>query len=197
MALSSTGPSQMRPQTAYSKSRNRPGMSQRTHSQPHLATILASSLTPLEDGATFPKLGDSEDGTFSYGTASPPPGVRRRSTTTTDKRHSASSVKRLSFSEFTRRLSSTSSLLLVQNNASGGSSRCSASDVDTQQPPQSPPQHLHHLHPRAGLHQQLQLQQQQQQQQPPQSPPLSASDRERCGWRGSVGVFGVGEGGFL
>jgi hypothetical protein len=83
-------------------------------------------------------------------------------------------------------------LLLMQTNASGpASSRASHSDMDLQQPPQSPPQHLHRLHPRAGPPTPLQLQQ------PPQSPP-PVSDRERCGWRGSVGVFGGGgDGGFV
>ncbi|KAK4138662.1 hypothetical protein BT67DRAFT_369560 [Trichocladium antarcticum] len=199
MALSSAGPSQIRPQTGYSN-RNRPGMSQRTHSQPHLATILASSLTPLDGSTKFPVPRDSADRAFSHGTASPPPGVRRRSTTLNDKHQSTSSAKRLSFSEFTTRLSSTNSVLLMQANASGGSSRCSTSDIDAPQPPQSPAQHLHRLHPRAGLQQQQQQQQQQPQQpqQLPQSPPPAVSERERCGWRGSVGVFGGGgEGGFL
>jgi len=180
MALSSSGSSQMRPQTGYSKNRSRPGMTQRTHSQPHLATILASS-TPLE-----PR--DSEEGTgFSF-TPGSPSALHRSST---EKRQSVSSAKRLSFSEFTRRLSSTSSLLLMQTNASGGgSSRASHSDMDLQQPPQSPPPHLHHLHPRAGPPTPLQ------QQQLPQSPP-PVDERERCRWRGSVGVFGAGEGGFV
>ncbi len=190
MALSSSGSSQSRPQTGYSKNRSRPGMTQRTHSQPHLATILASSSTPLEAL-------DSEEGTgFSFTPGSP--SVLHRSST--DKRQStSSSAKRLSFGEFTRRLSSTSSLLLMQtNNASGvASSRASHSDMDLQQPPQSPPPHLHHLHPRAGLPTPLQQQQQQQgvhPQQRPQSPPPVG---ERCGWRGSVGVFGGGDGGFV
>jgi hypothetical protein len=82
-------------------------------------------------------------------------------------------------------------LLLMQTNASGGgSSRASHSDMDLQQPPQSPPPHLHHLHPRAGPPTPLQ------QQQLPQSPP-PVDERERCRWRGSVGVFGAGEGGFV
>ncbi|KAK4043068.1 hypothetical protein C8A01DRAFT_43992 [Parachaetomium inaequale] len=181
MALSSTGSSQMRPQTGYSRNRSRPGMTQRTHSQPHLATMLASS-TPLETTR------ESEDGMgFSFAPGSPS-AVHRSSI---EQRHSASSAKRLSFSEFTRRLSSTSSLLLMQTNASGpASSRASNSDIDLQQPPQSPPQHLHHLHPRAGPPTP------QQQHQPPQSPP-PVGERERCGWRGSVGVFGGGDGGFV
>jgi hypothetical protein len=81
-------------------------------------------------------------------------------------------------------------LLLMQTNASGpASSRASNSDMDLQQPPQSPPQHLHHLHPRAGPPTP-------QQHQPPQSPP-PVGERERCGWRGSVGVFGGGDGSFV
>jgi hypothetical protein len=80
-------------------------------------------------------------------------------------------------------------LLLMQTNASGAnSSRASNSDMDLQQP-QSPHHPLPHLQPRIGsplpLHQSL-----------PQSPP-PGSERERCGWRGSVGVFGGAEGGFL
>ncbi|KAL2177949.1 uncharacterized protein P884DRAFT_198562 [Thermothelomyces heterothallicus CBS 202.75] len=182
MALSSPGYSQTRPQTGYSRTRSRPGMSQRTHSQPQLATMLASS-SSLEP----PR--ESEDGTgFSF-TPGSPSATHRNSA---EKRHSGSSTKRLSFTEFTRRLSSASSLLLVQTNASGPSSRrASNSDMDPQQqqqPPQLPPQPLHHLHLRAGPPTP------QQYHQPPQSPPL-AGERERRGWRGSVGVFG--DGGFV
>ncbi|KAL2152511.1 hypothetical protein VTH82DRAFT_5695 [Thermothelomyces myriococcoides] len=178
MALSTPAYSQARPQTGYSRTRNRPGMSQRTHSQPHLATMLASapSLEPPRE---------SEDGTgFSF-TPGSPSATHRNSA---EKRHSGSSTKRLSFTELTRRLSSASSLLLVQTNTSGHSSRReSNSDLESQQqqPPQSPPQRLHHLHPRAGQPTPLQYYQ------PPQSPPL-AGERERRGWRGSVGVFGDG-----
>ncbi|KAI0124263.1 hypothetical protein BJ170DRAFT_686627 [Xylariales sp. AK1849] len=90
-----------------------------------------------------------------------------------EKRLSTSSVKRLSFNEFTKRLSSTSSLLLVQTNTSNGSSRGS-SDIEAPQ----------QTTPRRGLS--------------PTSP-RSTQGQERCGWRGSVGVFGGGggEGGFL
>ncbi|KAI1415202.1 hypothetical protein F5Y13DRAFT_6632 [Hypoxylon sp. FL1857] len=91
-----------------------------------------------------------------------------------EKRHSTSDVKRLSFNEFTKRLSGTSSLLLVQTNASANSSRGS-SEVDGAQQT-TPPRGA--LSPRGG--------------------PLSPSEREeRCRWRGSVGVFGTNEGGFL
>lgn len=186
MALSSSGSSEARPQTGYSKNRSRPEMSQRTHSQPHLSTILASSSTPLDSSMSMP-IQDSEEGEFRLAPASPPTVPR----TSTEKRQSASSAKRLSFTEFTRRLSSTSSLLLVQTNASGGSSRCSNSDMDLQQPPQSPTQMSHHLHPRTAPPTSLP-----QHQQPSQSS-CPVSDRDRCGWRGSVGVFGGGEGGFL
>ncbi|KAK9426501.1 hypothetical protein SUNI508_00028 [Seiridium unicorne] len=89
-----------------------------------------------------------------------------------EKRHSTSSVKRLSFNEFTRRLSSTSSLLLVQTNQSNGSNRGS-SEFETQQ-----------TTPRNGLN-------------PRSTPRPSQQDQEKCNWRGSVGVFGSGEGGFL
>lgn len=91
-----------------------------------------------------------------------------------EKRHSTSDVKRLSFNEFTKRLSGTSSLLLVQTNASANSSRGS-SEVDGPQQA-TPPRGA--LSPRGGA--------------------LSPSERdERCRWRGSVGVFGTNEGGFL
>lgn len=188
MALSSVGPTPLRPQTGYSKTRSRPGMSQRTHSQPQLATILGSSPSSVEGASSLAaSMQSPEEGAFTLGRTSPPTGRVRSST---EHRRSASSVKRLSFGEFTRRLSSTSSLLLVQtNNASGGSSRASNSDLDpAQQLPQSPPQHLHHLHPRAAVAPP---------QQPQSPPPMSERERERCGWRGSVGVFGGGEGGFL
>ncbi|KAK4240490.1 hypothetical protein C8A03DRAFT_13216 [Achaetomium macrosporum] len=188
-ALSASGPSQLRPQTGYSKSRNRPGMAQRTHSQPHMASILASSSAPLDGSASFPTM-ESEDvpGTFSFTPGSP--SAVQRSSSSTEKRHSASSTKRLSFTEFTRRLSSTSSLLLMQTNASGAnSSRASNSDMDLLQPPQSPQQPLPHLHPRIGPASPLQ--------QPLSQSPPPGSERERCGWRGSVGVFGGAEGGFL
>ncbi|KAI1655675.1 hypothetical protein F4813DRAFT_158337 [Daldinia decipiens] len=90
-----------------------------------------------------------------------------------EKRHSVSDVKRLSFNEFTKRLSGTSSLL-VQTNASNGSSRGS-SEIDGSQ--QMTPPRSGALSPRGGA--------------------MSPSEREeRCGWRGSVGVFG-NEGGFL
>ena len=216
MALSGNGPSS-RPQTGYSKSRsNRPGMSQRTHSQPHLATILATSARC--DGAVpFPAYAETDD-TFSSIPSSPRATRLHRSSTTTgatsssiphhEKRLSTSSSKCLSFSEFTRRLSSsTSSLLIVQSNTSGkdgsaASGRATPSstrqsiisdeaDHHSQIAPQSPPQHLHHLHPRAGslsAHPERALEREQ----------SAASERaERCGWRGSVGVFGAPEGNFL
>jgi hypothetical protein len=93
-----------------------------------------------------------------------------------EKRQSNSSVKRLSFTEFTKRLSSTSSLLLVQTNTSAGSSRGSSEIDNALQVPRGT------LNARGA------------------PPPLKDRDREewekRCGWRGSVGVFGS-EGGFL
>ncbi|KAH6626958.1 hypothetical protein B0J18DRAFT_155714 [Chaetomium sp. MPI-SDFR-AT-0129] len=177
IALSSPASSQARPQTGYSNNRNRPGMAQRTHSQPHLATMMASSSTPLDTTE------EAEDGLGFSLTPNSPSIVNRNSA---EKRRSVSSAKRLSFTELTKRLSSTSSLLLMQSNASGpASSRASNSDMDFQSPPQSPPQHLHHLHPRAGPPTPQQHQ--------PQQPASSIS--ERCGWRGSVGVFG--DGGFV
>ncbi|KAI5865484.1 hypothetical protein GGS23DRAFT_595005 [Durotheca rogersii] len=86
-----------------------------------------------------------------------------------EKRHSTSDVKRLSFNEFTKRLSGTSSLLLVQTNASNGGGRGSG-DVDGTSLQATPP--------RGG--------------------PFSPNERdERCRWRGSVGVFGTDQSGFL
>ncbi|KAK4189089.1 hypothetical protein QBC35DRAFT_450553 [Podospora australis] len=176
MALSSNSGSSLRPQTGYSKTRGRPGMAARTHSQPQLATIIASSPSTV-GGLADPNI--PEDSISSLGLGSPP--TLQRSST--EKRASNSSNKRLSFSEFTKRLSSSSSLLLVQTNTSAASSRGSNSDADPPAP-QSPPPHLHHLHPRAAPQPPVQQQ--------PQSP-----ERDRCGWRGSVGVFGGAEGGFL
>ena len=182
MALSSNGPSSLRPQTGYSGNRRRPTMSQRTHSQPQLATIIASSPTTgaalLEASGLLP-----EDGLSCLAPGSPPP-LHRSAT----ERLSISSNKRLSFGEFTKRLSSTSSLLIVQTNNSTTSSRGSNSDTDHQLPQSPPP--LHHLHPRAAPQPYYQQ---------PQSPtsPQSVRELERCGWRGSVGVFGGADGGFL
>ncbi|KAH8204108.1 hypothetical protein TruAng_001790 [Truncatella angustata] len=89
-----------------------------------------------------------------------------------EKRHSTSSVKRLSFNEFSRRLSSTSSLLLVQTNQSNGSNRGSG-EFEAQQ---STPRNARD---------------------PRSTPRPSQREQEKCNWRGSVGVFGGGEGGFL
>ncbi|KAK3359016.1 hypothetical protein B0T25DRAFT_83082 [Lasiosphaeria hispida] len=190
MVLSNSGSSHLQPQTGCSKNQSRPGIAQRTHSQPQLAGVKTSSSTPPQLSTPVPQpptcrdvpappanKPSSEDAALGSGTAS----AAARSTA--DKRLSASSSKRLSFTEFTKRLSSTSSLLLVP---SGGSSRGSNSDVDSQQTTQNQQQYSHHLHPRAPL----QVPQPANQQQPPA--PLS----ERCGWRGSVGVFGA-DGGFL
>jgi hypothetical protein len=95
------------------------------------------------------------------------------------KRHSSSSTKRLSFTEFTKRLSSTSSLLLVQTNvSSGGASSRGSSELD--QLPSPVPRG--NLQPRTA--------------QPPPNPRDREEWEKRCGWRGSVGVFGS-EGGFL
>ncbi|TVY31492.1 hypothetical protein LSUB1_G008839 [Lachnellula subtilissima] len=83
-----------------------------------------------------------------------------------EKRSSSTSVKRLSFQEFAKRLSSTSSLLLVQTNASSSSGRDGSRRTSSEYGPDNE----------------------------------DRSDKDgqdkRCGWRGSVGVFG-GEGGFL
>jgi hypothetical protein len=101
-----------------------------------------------------------------------------------EKRRSSTSVKRLSFTEFAKRLSSTSSLLLVQSNTNASSSsgregsRRGSSEygVDGDE---------------RGLRASVSLR---------GGAPTAGTERDardkRCGWRGSVGVFG-GEGGFL
>lgn len=98
-----------------------------------------------------------------------------------EKRESSTSVKRLSFTEFAKRLSSTSSLLLVQSNTNASSSsgregsRRGSSEYGADGDER-------------GLRASVSLR------------GGAMSDRDakdkRCGWRGSVGVFG-GEGGFL
>ncbi|KAG0648569.1 hypothetical protein D0Z07_5390 [Hyphodiscus hymeniophilus] len=97
-----------------------------------------------------------------------------------EKRRSSTSVKRLSFQEFAKRLSSTSSLLLVQSNTNVSSSsgregsRRESSEYGADGDER-------------GMRASINLR-------------GGASETEtrekRCGWRGSVGVFG-GEGGFL
>jgi len=181
MTLNS-GSSHLRPQTGYS--RNRPGIAQRTHSQPHLVGITTTTTTfsPSSLGMSPRPSGKTQEDTDSLTTtaATTAPTTLHRSAT--EKRQSTSSVKRLSFTEFTKRLSSTSSLLLVQTNASSISATSSRnSDADPQQHPVRGT-----LNPRVAA---------------PTAPPAPlAVDREsldkRCGWRGSVGVFGA-EGGFL
>ncbi|KAK3365873.1 hypothetical protein B0T24DRAFT_404358 [Lasiosphaeria ovina] len=199
LALSNSG-SNLRPQTGYSKHNTRPGMAQRTYSQPRLAGGFTNPAMASQPNMPVPSPGVllgipahqaerlQDDSTPSPGTA-PAPTVMQRS----EKRLSASSTKRLSFTEFTKRLSSTSSLLLAQTNTSGSGSRGSNSDVDASQQLQQQHQYSHHLYPRGAP---ASPQQQQQQQQQPQYPP-SLSERERCGWRGSVGVFGSADGGFV
>lgn len=93
-----------------------------------------------------------------------------------EQRQSVSSATRLSFNDFTKRLSSTSSLLLVQNNNSGAASSRGSSEIDF--PEQSTPRNA--LGPSRM----------------PAKPP-QPQEHDKCGWRGSVGVFGSGEGGFL
>jgi hypothetical protein len=181
MALSNSG-SSSRPQTGYSKNR-RPAVAQRTHSQPQLAGLMMASSTTPQSGpptpaavarrdASAPTSARPVDEAPATAASAAPPTHR-----TAEKRLSTSSIKRQSFTEFTKRLSSTSSLLLFP---SGGSNRGSNSELsDVQQQQQQ--QYLHHLHPRAAP-------------QPPQQPQSPPPDK--CGWRGSVGVFGA-EGGFL
>jgi len=98
------------------------------------------------------------------------------------KRRSSTSVKRLSFSEFAKRLSSTSSLLLVQTNNSSSSgrdgSRRGSSEYGVEE------HERERLGLRGGGGQHIAAME-------------SRSERDkRCGWRGSVGVFGS-EGGFV
>ena len=192
---------QARPHTGYSNAR-RPSMTHRGYSQPQLAQVMSAPLgappVPYLQppsamlGVRTASGKASDDVTHGVEPTFGGSGSRRSG----EKRLSISSTKRLSFTEFTKRLSSsTSSLLLVQTNASGGSSRGSNSDFDSAQQQQLQSQY-HHLNPRAAPS----PPQQHQQPQSPQSPQLSDRDREadkRCGWRGSVGVFGGGEGGFL
>ncbi|KAG9236602.1 hypothetical protein BJ875DRAFT_214938 [Amylocarpus encephaloides] len=85
-----------------------------------------------------------------------------------EKRRSSTSVKRLSFQEFTKRLSSTSSLLLVPTNASSSSGRDGSRRTSSE----------YGFEPEGGL-------------KSPVMGPVGDSARDkRCGWRGSVGVFG-------
>ena len=103
-----------------------------------------------------------------------------------EKRRSSTSVKRLSFTEFAKRLSSTSSLLLVQSNTNASSSsgregsRRGSSEygADGEERGLRASVNLRGGATGGGM----------------------GSERDtrdkRCGWRGSVGVFG-GEGGFL
>lgn len=170
MALNS-GPSLLRPQTSYA--RNRPGMAQRTHSQPQLAGIgpVASNFDSPQPAGTA----GSGDGTV---TAKASPLHRSQ----TEKRLSTSSAKRASFTEFTKRLSSTSSLLLVQTNASSASATSSRGSSDATA--EGSQQH--------GLRGALQPRR--------VRSPTPRTERESsdkaCNWRGSVGVFGA-EGGLI
>lgn len=96
------------------------------------------------------------------------------------KRRSSTSAKRLSFTEFAKRLSSTSSLLLVQTNASSSSGRDGSRRTSSELDPEDRNAHRNSVSVRGGA--------------------VSNTERDarekRCGWRGSIGVFG-GEGGFL
>lgn len=108
------------------------------------------------------------------------------------KRRSSTSTKRLSFTEFTKRLSSTSSLLLVQTNASSSTSSGSGNGRTSSELSfgGEPEENTNKggLRQSNGLAMGL------------RGGALNDREREaqlkRCGWRGSVGVFG-GEGGFL
>ncbi|KUJ20074.1 uncharacterized protein LY89DRAFT_731309 [Mollisia scopiformis] len=98
-----------------------------------------------------------------------------------EKRRSSTSVKRLSFTEFAKRLSSTSSLLLVQTNASSSSGRGDGSGRVSSEFGADEDRTGMGMRGGAGTAAEM----------------MGGSNRDkRCGWRGSVGVFG-GEGGFL
>ncbi len=164
--------SHLRPHTGYAK--HRPAIAQRTHSQPQLAAAATAPSGNHHSTLDVP-LSPSSAETSSYRTAA----------TVAEKRLSTSSIKRLSFTEFTKRLSSTSSLLLVPTNASAGSqgSRTSG-DTDPQQQQQHGATALLMRSPNPRG---VPL---------PPPPPPEREWEKRCGWRGSVGVFGA-EGGFL
>lgn len=167
MTLNS-GSSHLRPQTGYS--RNRPGIAQRTHSQPHLVGITSAVAPSILDLSSRSPRRPSED-------ESAMTTAKTLERNTAENRGSTSSVKRLSFNEFAKRLSSTSSLLLMQTNASSTSANSSRNSEA------EPQQHAARgtLSPRGA-------------------PPTPVAERDspdkRCAWRGSVGVFG-GEGGFV
>lgn len=95
-----------------------------------------------------------------------------------ENRESSSSAKRSSFTDFTKRLSNTSSLLLVQTNNSGANNEDETHSRPTSWTP---------LNAISGTMPSL-----------PKSPHEEKDweNMKRCGWRGSVGVFGS-EGGFL
>lgn len=103
--------------------------------------------------------------------------LRANTTDPKEKRRSSTSVKRLSFTEFAKRLSSTSSLLLVQTNASSSSGRDGSGRVSSEF---GADEERGGMAMRGGA-----------------GTAAEMNNRDkRCGWRGSVGVFG-GEGGFL
>ncbi|KAI1341976.1 hypothetical protein F5Y15DRAFT_329187 [Xylariaceae sp. FL0016] len=108
--------------------------------------------------------------------STPPPRVPEEGSVreSHEKRRSTSDVRHLNFNEFTKRMSSSSSLLLVQTNTSTGGSSCGSSEYDGNLS----------TTPRGNLS--------------PRGSSLAPAERdERCRWRGSVGVFGSNEGGFL
>ena len=156
--------------THYSGLRPRTGSS--TTTAPHHRSSRPNSLAPPSRSTSATAIPSLKDA----------PSASSMNSNLMEKRSSLTSVKRLSFQEFAKRLSSTSSLLLVQTNTNNssssgregsrrGSSDYGAADGDERGLRAS-------VHLRGG----------------------AASEREawdrRCGWRGSVGVFG-GEGGFL
>jgi hypothetical protein len=157
------------PPTSYSGLRPRTGNST-TAAQYHRNSRPNSLAPPSRSisATTIPSLKDAPSASSTNGNLM-------------EKRKSSTSVKRLSFQEFAKRLSSTSSLLLVQSNTNTSSSsgregsRRGSSDYGADGEER-------------GLRATVNLR------------GGSASERDardkRCGWRGSVGVFG-GEGGFL
>src|SRR3569833_1921115 len=183
-ALNSGYPSHLLPHTGYS--RNRPAIAQRTHSQPHLAAALATVNHNNNNNNNSAATLDVPLSSSSGRTTSDDGSSTSLHRGAGEKRQSTSSAKRLSFTEFTKRLSSTSSLLLVQTNVSAGAgSSRGSSELDIQQS-SSTTSTAAAASGKASRHHN------------PRATPVPAPiDTEKCGWRGSVGVFGAAEGGFL
>jgi len=127
-----------------------------------------------------------------------------------ENRRSETSLKRLSFQEFAKRLSSTSSLLLVQTNASTGSSGSGShrsseisyvadgEDIGGKNGLRNST-HGVGMSMRGGgggLSEREREKEREKEKERDKEREREREKEKRCGWRGSVGVFG-GEGGFL